>query len=69
MDKISLANMTRMATKDLDLEIKTRVLKELLIENGTITDEEFKERCDNIESRYYANIRNELNKMTSNLEK
>lgn len=69
MDKKLMANVTRLATKSLDLEIKTRVLTDLLVRNGFVTHEEFKEMRDNVENAELPGTRNELNELLSDLSK
>lgn len=60
LTKQLVITMNQLITKTLDLEIKTRVMSDLLIKNGTTTKNELNELYDIVEARDFTNTRKEL---------
>ena len=60
LTKQLVITINQLITKTLDLEIKTRVMSDLLIKNGTTTKNELNELYDIVEDRDFTNTRKEL---------
>ena len=60
MDKDLAIMLTTQSTKILELEIRARVLSDVLVESKAITADELEEKYKTIDKKYYSKMRADI---------